>query len=511
MRSSFRNFLFLLGLAGSYPALAQVGLGTLNPDASAALDITSSSQGLLLPRLALTSNSDTKTVASPANGLVVFNTAATVGGAAGLVVNTGTAQNPFWQPLADNLGNHTATQNLNMQGNALVGSGNDLGQLVGIGIRSDGGLNMCQNTPGSNIFIGYLNGSNNTSGQFNIFLGRNCGQFNTTGEKNIFIGQNTGYFNTSGVSNTFVGQQSGFSNSTGYNNTFVGQNSGHETTTAGNDTFFGQNSGTANTTGSSNTYIGANVAPVSTTGSNNTFVGQYAANQNTTGSYNTAVGQGAGGASATGSNGTYLGYSAAPTADGLTNSTAIGFMAQVGQSNALVLGGTGSYAVNVGIGTTTPSQALQVVGNILASGTITQNSDRRLKTNIAPLTGALANVQKLRGVTYEFVPGKGPAGEQIGFIAQELEKIYPQLVLTDPKTGLKSVNYVQTTPILVEAIKDLQQQVNDLTQRTKQLEVAQLRSTTILEQLHQYLVDYKTPARQARLRVLPTSTVATAR
>lgn len=116
---------------------------------------------------------------------------------------------------------------------------------------------------------------------------------------------------------------------------------------------------------------------------------------------------------------------------------------------------------NVGIGgTTTPTQALHVAGNICYTGGIGACSDMRYKKNFNPLENALQNVLKMNGLTYnwrveEFPDNKFTTDNQIGFIAQDLEKIYPEVVITD-KNGYKSVDYAKLTPILVEAIKEQQ-------------------------------------------------------
>ena len=132
-------------------------------------------------------------------------------------------------------------------------------------------------------------------------------------------------------------------------------------------------------------------------------------------------------------------------------------------------------AGNVGIGCTSPNYKLQVVGDIAADGgtlraasavistTITACSDIRYKKNIMPLSNALSNVMKLQGVTYNWKVSEFPERyfndkKQIGIIAQELEKIYPELVETDAK-GYKTVDYSKIAPILIESIKEQQQQI----------------------------------------------------
>jgi len=86
------------------------------------------------------------------------------------------------------------------------------------------------------------------------------------------------------------------------------------------------------------------------------------------------------------------------------------------------------------------------------------NSDRRLKTEIHELSDALETIGALRGVTYQWKE-KAEAGDQIGFIAQEVELVLPELVSTNEETGYKSVAYANVTAVLVEAMHDQQDQI----------------------------------------------------
>lgn len=130
---------------------------------------------------------------------------------------------------------------------------------------------------------------------------------------------------------------------------------------------------------------------------------------------------------------------------------------------------------NVGIGTTTPSEKLEVVGNIHASGVIT-SSDERYKKDIKTLDNTLNNLMKIRGVSYlmkeEFKDKGFGEGLQIGVIAQEVEKVYPELVTTNEDTGYKAVNYSKFTPILIEALKEEHNQTVELQKRIEELEKA---------------------------------------
>ncbi len=92
-------------------------------------------------------------------------------------------------------------------------------------------------------------------------------------------------------------------------------------------------------------------------------------------------------------------------------------------------------------------------------GSIAACSDVRFKTDISYLQNSLEKVMRLRGVNYrwrrdEFPQRDFEEGNQIGFIAQELESLFPEMVMTDSE-GYKSVDYGRLTPVMVEAIKEL--------------------------------------------------------
>ena len=102
-------------------------------------------------------------------------------------------------------------------------------------------------------------------------------------------------------------------------------------------------------------------------------------------------------------------------------------------------------------------------------------SDASLKTNISPLTGSLNSVMVLNGVEFNWT--SDPSGsKRIGFIAQEVEEVLPGLVFTNPVDGLKGVNYAEMTAVLVEAVKEQQQIIED---QKIQLEKQQQRMTDL--------------------------------
>lgn len=129
------------------------------------------------------------------------------------------------------------------------------------------------------------------------------------------------------------------------------------------------------------------------------------------------------------------------------------------------LTGTG----NVGIGTQTPDEKFVVyngstTGKYTATGW-THSSDRRLKHEIKPLEGSLKKITQLRGVNYKFKKDKENK-TQMGFIAQDAEPIFPEVVQTDEK-GFKSMVYANLVAPLVEAVKELYGMFMDLFKRVE--------------------------------------------
>jgi len=109
------------------------------------------------------------------------------------------------------------------------------------------------------------------------------------------------------------------------------------------------------------------------------------------------------------------------------------------------------------------------IGTICSYSTITNCSDIRLKTDISPIQGSLTRIQALNGVNYHWK--KHPETSlQTGFIAQEVQKIFPELVETDQE-GFLSVNYTGLIPHLLEAIKELQEKNEAQSSTTQSLKL----------------------------------------
>jgi len=137
--------------------------------------------------------------------------------------------------------------------------------------------------------------------------------------------------------------------------------------------------------------------------------------------------------------------------------SALGFMTQTGGSSPVEHMRIDKDG-NVGIGDTTPSYKLDVNGTIRATGDVIAYSDRRVKENIKTIDNSLEKVDQLRGVEFNKI---GENKKSIGVIAQEIEKVLPEVVITDDN-GMKSVAYGNMAGLFIEAIKELKAEIEEL-------------------------------------------------
>jgi Repeat of unknown function (DUF5907) len=232
---------------------------------------------------------------------------------------------------------------------------------------------MANTTGVQNNFIGANAGLVNTTGQFNNFIGVGAGQSNTTGSLNSFAGAYAGNSNTTGGFNNFFGYSAGGANTTGNNNSFIGGQAGLNNTTGESNNFIGFQAGLSNVSGAGNNFLGNFAGQYNTIGTNNSFIGGAAGQNNTTGSYNVAIGTVALLDGTTANNNTALGYN---TGRGITtgsDNTIIGAnvtgLPATLSKNIIIADGLGNRRINVdgngnvGIGTTSPTQLLEVAGN----------------------------------------------------------------------------------------------------------------------------------------------------
>jgi hypothetical protein len=100
---------------------------------------------------------------------------------------------------------------------------------------------------------------------------------------------------------------------------------------------------------------------------------------------------------------------------------------------------------------------------------LTQNSDARVKENVVEIDNCISKVQAMKGVYYNRTDFNTDI-TKVGVIAQDVEAVLPELILEAPDTKLKSVAYAELTAVLINAIKEQQEIIEDLKTRVQQLE-----------------------------------------
>jgi Chaperone of endosialidase len=108
-------------------------------------------------------------------------------------------------------------------------------------------------------------------------------------------------------------------------------------------------------------------------------------------------------------------------------------------------------------------------GSGYLNGNLIQTSDKRLKQNFSLLSNSLSNIYQLKGYHFKWIEASRSHDLQTGLIAQEVQKIFPELVQTDEK-GFLSVNYIGLIPHLIEAVKELKNENKDLKNRLEKIE-----------------------------------------
>ncbi len=346
------------------------------------------------------------------------------------------------------------------------------------------------NTTGyHNTFSGALAGYFNTTGAYNTFSGAEAGYYNTTGAYNTFSGWGAGYYNTTGTANTFSGYEAGAYNTTALYNTFSGAYAGYYNTTGQQNTFSGFEAGYRNTSGTANTFSGLEAGAYNTTGQANTFSGAGAGFSNTMGGNNTFSGTGAGGSNTTGSSNTFFGSGA-----GTNNTTGSDdvYIANLGpvsgnESNTIRIGDPQFHPFTYIAGIYGSTSAAGVPVYINSDGLLgTQTSSLRFKEQVRDMGDSTSALMKLRPVTflYKSEYANGQRTLQYGLIAEEVAKVYPELVAYDNDGQPYTVRYQYIATMLLnevqkqyrraetqaEVIKAQEQKIADLEERLSRLE-----------------------------------------
>jgi hypothetical protein len=347
-------------------------------------------------------------------------------------------------------------------------------------VRSDGMNNTAMGT-------GALANPNldNDGGCHNTASGQDALEVDTSGSYNAATGFSALASNLTGDYNTGLGAEALFSNTSGSNNTASGYQALYANTTGGNNAAFGFEALLSNN-GSDNTAAGYEALYKNEYGSYNTAFGEAALQQNLTGTNNTAVGNGALIANK-GSHNTALGSNAGETLTTGTDNIDIANNGVAGESHTLRLGTQGKAGV-VGSGILSTYIAgitgTKVTGSavyITSSGELgTLASSERYKTDIEPMGTSSERIAELRPVSFRLK--NDPSGTiQYGLIAEEVAKVYPELVIRGDDGQINGVRYEELAPML---LSEVQQQQKQLAAQASQLaaQTAQLAEINALKQ-----------------------------
>jgi hypothetical protein len=372
---------------------------------------------------------------------------------------------------------------------------------TGVGNTAIGFSAMTTNTTGSqNTATGRSALLNNTTGSFNTATGVQALVSNTTGELNTATGVDALFNNTTGSANTATGRSALFGNTTGRVNTATGSQTLFKNTTGTGNTATGVLALYTNSTGDDNTATGSAALNFNTSGSNNTATGYLALWHNAIGDNNTATGNAALKENTTGSFNTAAGFNALAVNTSGERNTATGY-------GALGNNKTGSFNVALGAGAgsgVTAANDVICIGRAVAGadvnntcfignihGVQTQNgnalpvvidgagqlgtapSSERYKHDIKPMDKASEGVLALNPVTFHYKTDKTNT-PQFGLIAEEVERVNPDLVVRDAEGKVYTVRYEAVNAMLLnEFLKEhkiVQEQGAMISQQQKQID-----------------------------------------
>jgi len=309
--------------------------------------------------------------------------------------------------------------------NTATGVGALLSNTTGAQNTANGAFALFFNTTGSrNTAAGAGALQSNTTGNDNTATGLRALFGNTTGVANAAFGRQALFNNTEGLENTAVGYVALFSNTTGLGNTATGYEA-LELNTSGQFNTANGNQALVNNTGNANTAMGRGALGANGAGNENTAVGINALFSNTTGSHNVAVGSTAGSNQTIGSNNVYIGAGESGIA---------------GESNAC-------YIASI-FGQTSVDGVPVLINGGHKLGTMT--SSKRFKEAIKPMDRNSEAVFSLQPVTFRYKKEIDPKGtSQFGLIAEDVEKVNPDLVVRDEQGKPYSVRYDQVNAMLL--------------------------------------------------------------
>jgi trimeric autotransporter adhesin len=356
----------------------------------------------------------------------------------------------------------------------------------------DGGYAGDNTAEGTDALFSLTTGTENTAVGFDALTS------NTTGDSNTATGSIALESNTTGVRNTANGFAALNSNTIGERNTATGRAAMVNNTTGNNNTADGHDALFSNTTAIRNTAAGSFALFSNTTGPDNTAVGYFALFSNTTGDSNTATGYDALVNNTTGAGNIALGNFAGSNLTTGDNNIDIGNLGVTGEANTIRIGTPGTqtaiYVAGI-MGKTVPMSTPVFVN---ANGLLgTPTSSGRFKDDIKPMDRASDALFGLKPVSFRYKKEIDPEGvPQFGLVAEDVEKVNPDLVVRDKGGKPYTVRYDAVNAMLLnEFLKEhrkVEEQGAMIARQQKQIEAltaglqrvsAQLEVTKLAPQL----------------------------
>ena len=336
------------------------------------------------------------------------------------------------------------------------------------------GCNALQHlaTGAGNTAIGWYSLSSDTIHSYNTGVGAGTLVLNNA-DSNTAVGAAALLLNTTGTENVAVGTDALVYNDTGSANTATGPFALFSNTIGNYNTAVGNSALASHTMGDRNTAIGTYALQFDTTGERNTAVGVLALYQNTSGTFNIAIGGQALSSNTEGDGNIALGFGAG---DSVTTA-----------NNVICIGASGenvSTSCYIGqiFGATSSAGTAVFINSAGKLGTMT--SSRRFKEEIKPMDNASEALFALKPVSFRYKKDIDPAGTpQLGLVAEEVEKVDPDLVVRDEKGNPYSVRYDQVNAMLLnEFLKEHRAFVEEQHKVAQQQEEIDLLKAELKEQ-----------------------------
>lgn len=384
-----------------------------------------------------------------------------------------------------------------------------------------GNVDINSSEDSTSIYMGRLTGNSAFDPnvrKYNVIVGINAGSEMTDGSDNALFGFQAGKLLTTGYGNAVFGSESGENLNIGYENSFFGSEAGQFNESGFRNSFFGFKAGESSIAGERNTFIGRGAGQNNNSGNSNVYLGDAAGPEND-GSFNVYLGSLSGNAVATETRerAIAIGYNAKVACDfcaviggegnesvnvGIGTDEPEAKMHLYGDENIeLLLEDIGSVAtirmktensldnwritgkshsVSPFLGQTEEDASIifqygqdsifrfKGNGDANMAGTLTENSDIRLKKNINRITNVLPKLMALKGYTYNWKDKDNNTALQVGLIAQEVQAEFPELVQVDEK-GKLSVSYTRFVPLLIEGLKEQEARIATLEKMLEEL------------------------------------------